>query len=234
MIIELTRTKRSKEEYQYAVTQKGQAIGTAGFPLSKEEQKKGFYRIEAKMTVLGQQIHLTIPRTETVFPRELSPADQAARFMSDQHMEGSINREMVKGKNVLGNYLMWHLLDRDKSYQMYEIGMGGKGLFFVIKQDESTLAIISKKLKTVNYLSSYTLYIEDEALAPLALVAALYWDVAHYMQSPYVPRSAPGSATRGTTGNSKRESHKRSTHQRELKAQYDPGFIPRIMALEGG
>ena len=203
MILELKRILRSAN-YEYTIAESENIVGSAKFPVRAK------LTIEADIQLLGSLMHLSVP----LMTRS---SDNVGRFNIDDRT-GCIATD-IAGKGLLGRYRLWNVFYGNFQFRSYEIGFGNKGIYLVLKSGEQTLAIISKTMKTINFLSGYTVYIEDDAFSCLAITMALYWDIFRYLQSNE-------AAIRHV------EYHRLDTIQKELKSKFDPTFIHKIAEME--
>ena len=105
------------------------------------------------------------------------------------------------------------------TFLIYESGLGAGQHYYSIYKDDTVLAVIHKPDRVVNYLDSYTCYLENrEDFFPTALYC-LFLESAAYFNI-----DATGNVVDNTST---------YTAQQELREKYDPTFIPRIKQKEG-
>ncbi|MDR0948074.1 MAG: hypothetical protein LBM69_00995 [Lachnospiraceae bacterium] len=210
MILELKRISRSPE-YTYTITQRDSIVGSASFPVHNQKS------IDPKIKVFSSSMQLCVP----TWTYALSNPDGVVAALGNLCMDGQPGKitTQIVGKGIFSRYIRYNIFWGELSLQAYEIGFGRKGIYFVLKSGDTTLAVISKAMRTVNYLSAYKLYIEDESLRGMTVLLALYWDVTNYLQSL-------------ETSLAHIEYHRLDTIQKGLKKHYDPTFIPRIESME--
>ena len=120
----------------------------------------------------------------------------------------------------LKGYAYYEIVFGDEIYEGYEVGFGHKGLYLCVYKNDRLIAIIDKKLVTINFKDAYTVYMEDATCTLPILAFLTYYDVTVYGDLMDV---AVLSAKERIV----------VTPQKELIAKYDPNFIPRIKAMEG-
>lgn len=122
-----------------------------------------------------------------------------------------------KGSNFFNGIYWWEFQSAERVYRAYEVGFGGKGIYYCLWAENRLVGVISKVTHTARFESYYTIYYCAEAISTewLAMIN-LYWDLTRFSPS----RSAE-------------EWHRLDTWQAEIKNKYDPAFIPNIVAQEG-
>jgi len=120
-----------------------------------------------------------------------------------------------KGSNFFNGIFFWKVCYEDRSYEVYEVGHGRKGIYYCIWSQGKTIAIISKEMHTKNFESNYFVFCEEDVPCELLVSINIFIDITRYFPSE-----------------AGEEFHALNTWQKELKNKYDPDFIPRIMAME--
>lgn len=127
---------------------------------------------------------------------------------------GATKRLFFKG------YTYYELDYQGRTYALYAVGMGTKGLCLCLYEEDRLLAIAEKDMVVKNHHDTYTLYLESAANFPLLSAALLYYDVVSY--DDFLELTM--------------HSTKRTiviTRNKELLSKYDPDFIARIRAMDG-
>jgi hypothetical protein len=126
----------------------------------------------------------------------------------------------AKGRGLFGGYWLWPVeVDGKIRYEIYEIGLGRKGRYFVLKDGDKTLAMVSIAMRSTNFLTKHSIYVRDKAYAALGVILALFWDFSHF--AGVAPR--PGRHV---------QDHKLNTLNKEVKRQFDPDFIPAVQGMD--
>ena len=135
---------------------------------------------------------------------------------------GKLGHILGKTRKIgfLKGYAYYEIVFGDEIYEGYEIGFGHKGLYLCIYKQERLIAVIDKKLATVNFKDFYTVYMECATYAMPVLAFLTYYDVTAY--GDLMDVAVLSLKERIVV-----------TPQKELIAKYDPDFIPRIKAMEG-
>lgn len=63
-----------------------------------------------------------------------------------------------------------------RRFTMYDVGLGSQGVKLPIYENEQQVALVEKDASVRNMLDSYEIYTIEDALFPLAALAALYYD----------------------------------------------------------
>lgn len=105
------------------------------------------------------------------------------------------------------------------TYLVYESGFGGDKHFYSIYKDDTVLAVIHKHSRVVNYLDSYTCYLENREDFFATIIYCLFLESVEYYDMSVQGNNVDYRAV--------------ETAQQELKDKYDPTFIPRIRQKEG-
>ncbi len=105
-------------------------------------------------------------------------------------------------------------------YYGYEVGFGRKGLYLCIYKQDQLIGIIDKKLQTINFKDTYTLYLEQPEYAEVPLLFSIYYDMTKYGD---VMEVALHSAKEVWV----------NTPYKDLIEKYDPTYIARVKAMDG-
>ncbi len=141
------------------------------------------------------------------------------KLFKENELLGSIVFENKKIKGFLKSYGYRILRIENDIYNLYEVGFGKDGLFLCIYKNDELVAIAEKNLKVINYKDIYKVYslIDDlSGIVPLLL----HYDVTAY-----------GDLMEISLHSTKKKFVK--TPQEELRAKFDPTFIPKIKSMEG-
>jgi hypothetical protein len=212
MILELKCIKQKSGKRAYAISKKGKVMGSAVVPIKVID--KGF---NVDITFLGKSMKLFIPRLAASLSnrgKEGFSESSAAKFQAkDTH--GRIVYER-RGSGFFRGYWLWNVeINGQKRYEVYEIGLGRKGRYFVLKDGDKTLAMVSIALRSKNFLTHHTIYVQDKTYAGLGVILALFWDITHFLgYTPALSRSV--------------QDHMLNTINKEVKRQFDPNFIPAV------
>ncbi len=150
-------------------------------------------------------------------------ADRASFKLFD-NLSNSNRIGLIAQKSELLGFLKSYIY-RDfelygETYQCYEIGMGGKGMFLCIYHNGKLVVTIDKSLQVINYNDTYTAYLFEEKYAKIAVAFALYYDSvacdSMYNRSLY---SRKVTIT--------------YTIQKSLREKYNPDFIPQVKSMHG-
>lgn len=125
----------------------------------------------------------------------------------------------TKGRFFSG-YTYYELEYHGRTYALYAVGLGTKGLCLCLYEGDRLLAEAEKDMVVKNHQDTYTLYLESLADFPLLSAALLYYDVISY-----------GDFMDLTVHSVKRTVA--VTRNKELLAKYDPDFIAQIRAMDG-
>lgn len=134
-------------------------------------------------------------------------------------VEGYI--ECKESKKVIDLDYSWTMKYKDREFDLYEIGYGHSGIYFVIKENDKTVAIISKELITKSFKDSYEIFVENDTYAIIAIISCLYWNI--YRGTNFVKNGASGTNTINDT---------LTTLSGKLKEKMDFEFIERIAKQE--
>lgn len=141
-------------------------------------------------------------------------------FLEGGEQVGSICGAAVKkGWAFFRGYMYNDITYHGRKFALYEVGLGSEGLFFCLYEGNRLVAVADKKLIVHNWLDHYMLYLEEDDLFPLFSMVMVYCDVTRFGNADELEQSEIGYAYR--------------TPQKELRAKYDPAFIPRIKARDG-
>lgn len=121
---------------------------------------------------------------------------------------------------IFGGYAYYKIRYNEKAYELYEIGLGNKGLFLSLYSGGTVCAVAEKNVTVTNYRDQYKLYIEKESDFYVFSAALLYYDVISY--GDFLKINAHSSRTRFVY-----------TKNEELIEKCDFGFIERVKSQEG-
>lgn len=139
---------------------------------------------------------------------------------SGERLGHIIGRTRKTGR-FFGGYIFYELQFKETLYEVYEVGLGKKGLFLCIYEGDTLRAVIEKDLVVVNFRDKYTMYFKDREMLPIAAFFALYYDITKY------------SNLYESAVYSRREYRVISTNK-ELLAKFDADFIRQVRELEEG
>lgn len=142
------------------------------------------------------------------------------RVYDKDHEIGSIAGRTQKGKKLFGGYPYYEYIENGETYQVYEVGFGMKGLYLCFYKNDSLFCIVEKELTTVNFKDKYKCYMADDSHLSVVAAFVIYYDTVSYGD---ILDMAVYSRKKAVV----------NTYQKELKARFDPDFIPRIKAMEG-
>ena len=138
-----------------------------------------------------------------------------AGHFQENGQKGIIYNCGEKGSNFFNGIYYWEFYNFHHCYRAYEVGFGGKGIYYCLYENNQLKAIISKVTHTKNFESYYTIYNTDVPPHWLAMIN-LYWDLTRFASS----RSAE-------------EWHRLDTWQKAIKTKFDPDFISAVLSREG-
>jgi len=103
----------------------------------------------------------------------------------------------------------------------YEVGLGHQQHYWCIyREDRELVAMLQKDDGAINNCNTYTLYLEENALAAAVCLLALFEDCTQYPDM-------------GEVNGYSAEAEAEFTTQKVLLAKYDADFIPRVIARDG-
>ncbi len=100
---------------------------------------------------------------------------EKAKIIIKDNQIGYIETE--KQNKIINNEYSWIMNYNNKMYNLYEIGFGSKGLYLVIKENDTTIAIISSSMMVKDFKDSYELFIKDEMYSVLTILCCVYWNI---------------------------------------------------------
>lgn len=212
MIVKFNQIRRQPNP-EYEFYYKGDTIATA----------KGIAASHGRPSLLYNRYEYSIPL------ESYKGKDEAGNFVphiytvlkSDKQV-GIIYQGMIPQKKILFlsfGYDYFFLKLFGESYYGYEIGFGEDQHYLCIEQNHKTIGIVHKKDRVVNYLDSYTIYLENQEDLVACMLFALYFENARYADLAEVT-------------DNQTEDTSCITVQKELNAHFDPTFIPRIKEME--
>lgn len=142
------------------------------------------------------------------------------RLYDKDHEIGSIAGRTQKVNKLFGSYPYYEYVENGETYLVYEVGFGMKGLYLCFYKNDSLFCIVEKELTTVNFKDKYKCYMTDDRYLSVVTAFVIYYDTVSYGD---ILDKAVYSRKKAVV----------NTYQKELKAKFDPNFIPKIKALEG-
>lgn len=136
----------------------------------------------------------------------------AGNFSLGSNSNGLVYYCGKKGTNFFNGIYYWTFEIANTKYTAFEVGFGRKGIYLCVWNNEMTKAIVSKDVHAKRFESKYSIFIEDEAIAEIATICSLFWDLTRYYPS-----------------GSSEEFYTLNTWQKELKNKYDSKFIERVV-----
>lgn len=131
----------------------------------------------------------------------------------------SINGQVIgtmqdhpQDKFITTNYY-WDIKFENRYLNAYEIGFGSKGMYFVIKENGQTIAIISAKM-ILSQNNTYELFIQNEHDASLVIFCAIFWSLYRRPHDISIANQVL------------------NTVSKEIKSQMDYDFIDKIAQQE--
>ena len=148
-------------------------------------------------------------------------APQVCDMVQNGYRIGYIYPKVVPKKKFLCfsiGYGYYQFMFNNKSYKVYEVGLGDDQHYYCVYHNDVTVAIIHKLDLTIDYLDRYTIFAEYPADMEALCALTMYIDVAEY------------SDYNEYTGHL-RENEATITTDPDLNKMYDPTFIPRIIEM---
>lgn len=212
MILQYNQTRRQPHP-EYEVLCKGRIIAT-GRGLVDDENPT--------IDIHGEEYSIPLDSSRKGMDDFGSPVPNVYDVVKSNQKVGTIYEGLITQKKILFvkigySYICLKLLG--KTYYGYEIGFGEDQHYVCIKQGDVTIGIIHKTDIVVNYLDTYTIYLEKEEDLDVCILFAMYFENARYADLYEIM----DSSTEDTSC---------LTIQKELNAHFDPTFIPRIKELE--
>jgi len=207
MVLQFDREQYERGRFRY-VTYNHDRVNTICF----EKMNDG--NIVLHSNNLNEPFELQIyPFFKTTVKSDGEIKQLAGDFSLGTKSKGLIYYCGKKGTNFLNGIYYWTFEIANTKYIAYEVGFGRKGIYLCVWGNEMTKAIVSKDVHTKRFESKYSIFIEDEAMAEIATICSLFWDLTRYYPS-----------------GSSEEFYTLNTWQKELKNKYDSGFIERVVS----
>lgn len=145
---------------------------------------------------------------------------QTFRVFDHNKCIGSILGKNKMIKKFLASYPYYEYVDNGETYLVYEVGFGKKGLYLCFYKNDELICICEKDQVIVNYQDKYRCYFEDEQYLMIVATFVIYYDTIKYSDFMKISLFS-------------RKETLVNTYQEELKAKFDPAFIPKIKAMHG-
>lgn len=127
-------------------------------------------------------------------------------------------KETKKIGPIKFGYGYFEIFVNQKTFCLYEIGLGRDQHYFVVHSDEKVVAIIRKRDFTADYLNAYILFsVESDAMCVAVLMTMFLESTAFFDIVEEFEHS-----------NQRNIYH---TTQKELMCKYDSDFIPKVIML---
>lgn len=110
---------------------------------------------------------------------------------------------------------------KGRNLKLYEVGFGNKGLYFVIKENDKTIAIISSVMIANDFKDSYDLFVDNDKDSIIAIICAIYWNL--YRGTSFIKDGSSGLNTINKT---------LTTFSKEIKEKMDFEFMNNIAKQE--
>lgn len=212
MIIEFLQTERSPRSSYVFESISGEVIAK-----TTSTYRNGIVGLECQ----GKKYFLNL----NVKRKEINGAKQK---VSELKMEDALYAEIFPAVAVLRKvlfipigYVYTVLLIEGQEYRCYEVGIGKKQHYFCVFRGETTVAVIHKADIVKNCKNTYVIYIDDKYVPYIGIIAlSVYIDT-------FFCHNFGDLAAIGT------EDTSYYSAQKEVREKYDPGFIPRIKAMDG-
>ncbi len=186
---------------------------TYQYVINEEEQILASKTLGGMLLFSGNGFSLELLRWSSNLQWEGNTSSREAAIYTIGENTGYLYDCGTKGKRFFDGIYFWKIVYGGVVYEAYEVGFGRKGIYLCIYADKFLIAIVSKKMVSKYFESSYKIYSEKKLSRQVLYIFVAYWDFAKwYPESTY-------------------ESHTLNTWQKELKNKYDPTFIPRIEAM---
>ena len=159
MILKIKRTK-------YAGTREELVVLNKDNDLIKEcslEKQEEFF--EFKLNNNDEEFSLKVPKDYSKFSTITKNNNEIGKIESDAT------------NTVISTDYCWNMAFENRTFKLYEVGFGSKGLYLVIKEAEKTIAIISSSMIVKNFQDSYELFIEDQNDSVIVILCCIYWNL---------------------------------------------------------
>lgn len=184
---------------KHEITRKGELIGTTVLP----EAWIG------TMQLLGHDYELNAEGFEKVVIRK--DGMPYAECMSRLH----VTKQILFVKT---GWEYYELITPEKTYQIYETGLGADKHFYSFYEHDQVVAIIHKSRRSKAFLDTYTFYMKEEQHLEAVSLYCLFLE-----STQYYDMDATGNESSAT---------ETITMQKELKEKYDPTFIEQVIAMD--
>lgn len=139
-------------------------------------------------------------------------------FDENNHIVGRMMNKKNKFKGKLIPFYSMFLEYKNKKYNIWEVGFGTKGQYYVIcDENEKTIAIMERAISNPFGTADFTIYSEIEDAYELVYAAVHYFRIYYYRKHDSIDVNSSFPIT----------------PYKAVKSKYDPEFIPKIKALEG-
>ncbi len=213
MIYKIKQTK-TNFSMQWIVTQGDNLICTVDAPY------KGYY-FDANITFSNnKQYRMYFNPHDTTYGKKLEDRLSFKIFDQNNNLIGNFVGRTKRTGKLFGGYLYYELNISDTQYIGYEVGRGAEGIALCLYRDDKLLSICDKNTKIINFKDEYSIYCENEEDIYISTLFTIYYDMARFanMQEIKLYSETDNYVV---------------TFNKELKAKYDPEFIPRIKAIDG-
>jgi len=113
---------------------------------------------------------------------------------------------------------------KGQKYDMYDVRLRGKGMFYCIYKDSDLVAMIERELPKINWLDNYTIYSLDEIDVEFLYLATAYYDYVNFEEvSLQANRQGEFQVESGV-------SH--IEYRKDILDKYDPEFKNKIIIME--
>ena len=214
MIVNILQTKTS-----FDMEWRAQAKGGRTVSVGKSPFEKGVLRVEIDYMSRFAKTTLYFNPSDTTWGSSLTER-ATFKLMENGERVGSICGK-TKRVGFLRAYAYYEVTYGNKAYSMYEVGLGSRGIFLCIYDGTEQVAMVEKKLQTVNYRDSYTAYLTSEEYLNIVIPTTIYYDITMF-----------GDQMEYSVADKKQV--RKNTLQKEVLEKYDSTFIPKIVAMEDG
>lgn len=129
--------------------------------------------------------------------------------------------ECVPTEKAISTSYYWNMSFKGRNLKLYEIGFGNKGIYFVIKENDKTIAIISSVMIANDFKDSNDLFVDNDKDSIIAIICAIYWNL--YRGASFIKDGSSGLNTINKT---------LTTLSREIKEKMDFEFMNNIAKQE--
>lgn len=132
-----------------------------------------------------------------------------------------------KGQGLFGRYAYWNFEYKGHAYDLYQVGLGRKGIFLCVYMDNETVAQCQLNNKAINYENEYIMYAMEGLSTDLLVMIMTLWDVQGWFLDKI--NDADGAKELNKKAHYHVENYTLTTVPKDLKEKYDPNFIQSIM-----